>query len=44
MDGLVYLHNLAGTALAGANAEIAQLREENEALRAALAAAQQPAD
>lgn len=36
MDGLVFLHNLAGQALAQANAEIAQLRDQVAALEAEL--------
>lgn len=34
MEGLVYLLNQAGVALAEANQRIAQLMQENEALRA----------
>lgn len=37
MDGLVYLLNLAGEALARAQREMADLRAENERLRQALA-------
>ncbi len=38
IDGLVYLLNQAGVALAEANQQIAALVEENAALRAAVAA------
>lgn len=37
MEGLLYLHNLAGNALAKAEADMATLREENRLLREALA-------
>jgi uncharacterized small protein (DUF1192 family) len=36
MDGLVYMLNQAGLALAEANQRIGQLMQENEALRAQL--------
>lgn len=38
MDGLVYLLNQAGVALAEANQRIAQLMQENEELRRLVAA------
>lgn len=37
IDGLLYLLNQAGVALAHSEANVAQLAEENGALRAALA-------
>ncbi len=44
MDGLVYLLNQAGVALAQANDEVGRLRKENEQLRVALDEATPTAD
>jgi hypothetical protein len=42
MDGIIYLLNQAGIALAQANAEISALREEGDRLKSLLAQTPQP--